>query len=307
MDLRYEWQMRVDKIRNSLRGLFGSKEPPRPRMCPACGTLVGTTATRCHECGTSLNFSLSAAGRGVSGFFGGETPVTSALLIVNILMFAVSLASSVELGSGLGLFSGIDGEVLYRLGASYPPEIFNGQQWFRLVTAVFLHGSILHIAFNMWVLWDVGPVIEKVYGSARYLFLYTLTGIAGYVLSAFRGSFSVGASGALLGMIGVMIAITTKRGGAIMKAEKSRLIWWVVIIFVMGVYPGMHVDNWAHFGGLASGFLLGKLFADRPPLAGNEMKRAYALGWLAAAIILASFALMILHVRDAVPPIFRGG
>jgi rhomboid protease GluP len=291
--------MHVDKIRNSLRKLFGSNEPPRPKMCPACGTLVGITATRCHECGTSLNFSLSAAGRGVSGFFGGETPVTRGLLIANILMFAVSLASSVEKGSGLGLFSGIDGEVLYRLGASYPPAIFYGHQWFRLVTAVFLHSSILHIAFNMWVLWDVGPVIEQVYGSARYLFLYTVTGVVGYLLSAFRGNFSVGASGALLGMIGVMIAITMKRSGAVMKAEKSRLIWWVVIIFVMGAYPGMHVDNWAHFGGLASGFLLGKLFADRQPLAGPELKRAYALGWLAAAIILASFAFMILHVRDA--------
>lgn len=298
MALPYEWQVRVDKIKRSLRGFFGSKEPPRPKMCPACGTLVGTAATRCHECGTSLTFSLAAAGRGVSGFFGGETPVTSALLIVNILMFVVSLASSVEKGSGLSLFSGINGEVLYRLGASFPPAIFSEHQWFRLVTAMFLHGSLLHIGFNMWVLWDVGPVVEETYGSARYLFLYTLTGVAGYVLSALRGNFSVGASGALLGMIGVMIAITTKRSGAAVKAEKSRLIWWVVIIFVMGAYPGMHVDNWAHFGGLASGFLLGKLFADRQPAAGNDLKRAYALGWLAAVIIITSFAFMILHVRD---------
>jgi rhomboid protease GluP len=304
MDLPYEWLMRVDKIKDSLRGLFGSKEPPRPKMCPACGTLVGTTATRCHECGTSLNFSLSAAGRGVSGFFGGETPVTSVLLIVNILMFVVSIASSIQSGEGLSLTGGVSSEVLFRLGAQFEPVITEGHQWFRLLTACFLHLSIIHIGFNMWVLWDVGRVIERVYGSARYLFLYTLTGITGNIVSVVwdhhsaRPALSAGASGALMGLIGLMIAITTRRSGAAIKAERTRLIWWVVIIFAMGAYPGVHVNNSAHFGGLASGFLLGRLFADREPTAGSEMKRAYALGWLAALIIIVSFVLMLLHVRD---------
>jgi rhomboid protease GluP len=213
-------------------------------------------------------------------------------------MFAVTLASSIQKGSGFSLFGGMDGEVLYRLGAVYPPAIFVDHQWFRLVTAMFLHGSILHIAFNMWVLWDVGPVIEEVYGSARYLFLYTVTGIAGYVLSALRGHFSVGASGAILGLVGLMLAITTVRGGAAMQAQRSRLIMWIAIIFAQGLLPGMNVDNWAHFGGLAAGFGLGRVFADRQPALGNEMKRAYALGWLAAVVIVVSFAFMILHVRD---------
>jgi rhomboid protease GluP len=298
MALPYEWQIRVDKIKRSLRGFFGSKEPPRPKMCPACGTLVGTAATRCQECGTSLTFSLAAAGRGVSGFFGGETPVTSVLLIVNILMFVVTLVSSLQRGSSLGLMATMDGEVLYRLGASSPEAIFWGHQWFRLVTAIFLHLDILHIAFNMWVLWDIGPIVEGVYGSARYLFLYTATGIAGFALSSVRGHNAVGASTALMGLIGIMLAITTKRGGAAMKAEKSRLILWIVIIFASGMVPGFNVDNWGHLGGVIAGFGLGKLFADRQPTPGGEMKRAYALGWLAAVTIIVSFGFMILHVRD---------
>jgi rhomboid protease GluP len=299
MALPNEWQVRIDKIKSALRRFFGGQQAaPRPKMCPACGTLVGVSATRCHECGTSLKFSLAAAGRGVSGFFGGDAPATTGLLIANLLMFAVTLVSSVENGSGLGLFSGMSGEVLYRLGAVFPGRVFEGHQYFRLVTAMFLHGSILHIGFNMWVLWDVGPVIEEVYGSARYLFLYTFCGIAGYLLSAASGHFSVGASGAILGLVGVMLAITTKRGGAAMQAQRSRLIFWIVIIFAQGLLPGMNIDNWAHFGGLAAGFGLGRLFADRQPARGTELQRAYALGWVAAIVILLSFAFMILHVRD---------
>jgi rhomboid protease GluP len=297
MALSNEWRLRIEKMKSALRGMFGSgdKEAPRPRMCPACGNLVGISATRCPACGTSVNFSLAAAGRGVSGLFGGNAPATTVILIINVLMFAVSLISSVQQGAGLSLTAGVSGEVLNRMGASYYPEIFAGQ-WFRLVTAMFLHGSILHIGFNMWVLWDVGPVIEEVYGSARYLFMYTFCGIAGFVLSAWRGNFSVGASGAILGLVGVMLAITTKRGGAAMQAQRSRLIFWIVIIFAQGLLPGLSIDNWAHAGGLISGFLLGRMFADRQPAPGAELKRAYALGWLTAAIIFASFGSMMLYL-----------
>src|SRR5450755_3760274 len=259
-----------------MSGIFGGakKEAPRPRMCPACAYLVGINATTCPNCGTNVNFSLAAASRGVSGILGGNAPATTGILIANFLMFAVTMVTSMQQGGGLSLTAGINGEILYRLGALYPPAIFQGNQWWRLITAMFLHGSILHIGFNMWVLWDIGPVIEEVYGSARYLFIYTLTGIIGFVLSAFRGNFSVGASGALLGLVGVMLAITTKRGGAAMQAQRSRLIFWIVIIFAQGLLPGLNVDNWAHFGGLASGFLLGRIFADRQPVPGPELKRA---------------------------------
>jgi len=85
-----------------------------------------------------------------------------------------------------------------------------------------------------------------------------------------------------------------------MQALRSRLVSWVVTIFVIGfVMSG--VDNWAHFGGLAAGFGLGKLFADREPMNAAERKRAYALGWLAGIVVLASFVLMIMHFRDALP------
>ncbi|MDP9338288.1 MAG: rhomboid family intramembrane serine protease [Acidobacteriota bacterium] len=308
MALPYWWQMRVDRWRSAIRGLFGGgeREQPRPKICPACGTLVGISATRCHQCGTSLNFSMAAINKRFSGVFGGRAPVTTALLIANILIFGVSVVATLQAGKGggLSLLWGIDGEALYRLGALWTPAIEHGEAY-RLVTAMFLHGGLIHIGFNMMVLMDIGPVVEEVYGSARFLFLYTAVGVGGYILSAFtpfrpHPALAVGASGAILGLIGVMIALTTRRGGASMQALRSRLVSWVVSIFVFGFLMS-GIDNWAHGGGLVSGFLLGKVLADREPMNPGELKRAQALGWAAAAVLLASFAFMIMHFRDPLP------
>ena len=307
MALPYRWQLYLDRWRNSARGLLGGGEPPqpRPKICPACGTLVGINTTRCHQCGTNLNFSMAAVSKRFAGVFGGRAPVTTVLLIINILMLAVSVMATMQSGQGGGLsiLWGMDGVTLYRLGALWRPAIQEGEAY-RLVTAMFLHGGLIHIAFNMMVLMDIGPVVEEVYGSARYLFLYVATGVAAFVLSAFtpfrvQPVLGVGASGAILGLIGLMIAITTRRGGVSMHALRSRLVSWVVSIFVFG-FVFSRVDNWAHFGGLAAGFGLGKLFADREPLNPGEAKRAQALGWLAGIVVLASFVMMVLHYRDPV-------
>jgi rhomboid protease GluP len=302
--LPYRWQWRVDRARNAARGFFnGSEQQPRPKICPSCGSLVGINTTRCHNCGTNLNFSMAAFSKRFSGVFGGRAPMTTALLIVNILLFGVSVVLTLQAGKGQGLsilFS-LDGETLYRLGALWTPAIEQGELY-RLVTAMFLHGGLIHIGFNMMVLMDIGPVVEEVYGPARFLFLYTVTGIAGYVLSAFtplrsQPVLGVGASGAILGLIGLMIAITTRRGGSSMQALRSRLVSWVVSIFVFG-FLMRGIDNWAHFGGLAAGFALGKVFADREPMNPGEVKLAQTLGWIAAIILVASFVFMIRHFGD---------
>jgi rhomboid protease GluP len=283
--------------------MFGRGEK-RPQLCPACGALVGINATRCHQCGTSLRFSLAAISKGLSEFFGGHAPVTTAILIVNVVMFAVSLMGTMASGEagGLSILWGMNSDTLYRLGACYGPSIFVKHEWYRLITAMFLHGGLIHIGFNMMVFLDLGPMVEEVYGSARYLFLYVTMGATSFLVSGLAGHFSIGASGAILGLVGLLIAVTSKRGGAYMRELRSRLISWVVTIFALGLlFRGMRTDNWAHFGGLAAGFLLGKLFADRQPAAGAERTRAYALGWLAGIIVIASFVVMFLHYRDPLP------
>ncbi len=119
--------------------------------------------------------------------------------------------------------------------------------------------------------------------------------------SALTGHFSIGASGALLGLIGAMLAITTKRGGSFMRDLRSRLITSVVILFMIGFWGGLGIDNSAHIGGFAVGFVMGKIYADRQPMNSREKQRAYALGWLAGVVMLASFVMMLLHFSDRIP------
>ena len=303
MPLPYRWQWRLERWKNSLRGFFGGEQQPRPKLCPVCGALVGINSTRCHECGASLRFSLAALSKKLSRLFGdNEAPVTTVLLIANILMFGVTYLAMVSEGSGGGLsiLWGIRGEVVYRLGASFGPAIFGLHEWWRLVTAMFLHGGLIHIGFNMMALMQFGPALEELYGSARYLFLYVVTGIFGFLVSAWFGNYSLGASGALLGLIGLMLAITSKRGGAFMRDLRARLITSVAILFFLG-FSGVGIDNYAHGAGLALGFVLGKIFTDRRPMNVSETRIAYALGWLAGIAVVASFVLMFQHFRDPLP------
>lgn len=303
MPLPYRWQWRLERWKNAFGGLFGGEQQPRPKLCPVCGALVGVKATRCHECGANLRFSLAALSRKLSGLFGdNEAPVTTVLLIVNIAMLGVSWLSfaAVGQGGGLTILWGLAGEPQYRLGASFGPAIFYEHEWWRLITAMFLHGGLIHIGFNMMALMQLGPPLEELYGSARYFFLYVVTGAFGFLASAATDHFSIGASGALLGLVGLMLAITSKRGGTYMRELRSRLISSVAILFVLG-FMGMGIDNWAHGGGLAAGFLLGKLFADHKPVTAGERRTAYALGWLAGVVVIVSFVFMFLHYHDPLP------
>jgi rhomboid protease GluP len=300
LPVSYQWQQRIDRWKNATRGFFGGGDnhQPRPKLCPACGTLVGISAKRCHECGANLRFSLAALSKGLSGFFGGPAPATTAILIANIVMFAITLLIGFSRGQGQGfsiLFS-VNGEALYRLGMGIPFR-YADFNWYRFITAMYLHGGLIHIGFNMMVLLDLGPVVEEVYGSARYFFFYTICGLSGALMSArFSTAPSVGASGAILGLAGVLIAITYRRSGAQVQQLRGRLISWVVTIFASGLFfGGLRTDNWAHFGGLAGGFLLGRYFADREPMNSRERNLAYSLGWSAFAVVIACFVMMILH------------
>jgi rhomboid protease GluP len=219
------------------------------------------------------------------------------------MLFGVSLVLTMQSGEagGIRTLFGLGPEGSYRLGATYPYSIFVMNEWWRLVTAMFLHGGLLHIGFNMMALMQFGPALEEVYGSPRFLFVYVLTGAFGFLVSAWVGHFSLGASGALLGIMGAILAITTKRGGAYMQELRSRLIGSLIFLFVLGIWGGIGIDNWAHGGGLAAGFALGKWFADREPINNAEKKRAQWMGWFAGLVVVVSFAFMLLHFRDPTP------
>ena len=299
MPLTPNWRWKLDRWKTRLAGYFSSRrEESRPRLCPACGRLVGANATKCHECGASMRFSLAAASRSLSDWMPTTTPVSSVLLGLNFLLFAVCLAATLQTGTGFRMMGDVRGDILLRLGARQSILIFQGELW-RLVMPIFLHGSLLHIGMNSIILMDIGRQVEELYGSARFLFIYIVAGIGGSVLGMAWNIFtshglgiSVGASGALMGLIGLMITMTSRRGGAMAQMIRGQLIRWVIYIFVLGLLIP-RIDNAAHFGGLVTGFLLGRVMADREPASAEERKRAYALGWLAAGLVVGSFAAML--------------
>jgi rhomboid protease GluP len=302
--LPLRWQWKIDRVRNAITGFFGGDQSNvRPRMCPSCGTLVGTTATKCHQCGANVRFGMAAASRSLGKILPTNAPVTYCLLSLCCLLYGISLLYSTRSGNPLmpeggGLtaifnIGAIDGKTTVLLGSTLPWQyVIAYNQWWRLITAIFLHGSLMHIVFNMWVIMDIGPMVEEMFGSARYLFLYIATGAFGYVVSSFAGHKSVGASGALLGLIGLLLASTTRSSSASSQMMRSNLIKWIIYIAIMGfMFSG--IDNYAHFGGLAAGYVLGKLFIDRPPQGQSETRVANILGWGTALVVVGCFALMM--------------
>lgn len=175
---------------------------------------------------------------------GRRTPVTTLLLIAIAVGYVLQLAT---------------GDRLTELGANYGPAIRDGQYW-RLVTSMFLHGGILHLALNGWALFQLGALLELLMGSPRMLLIYFASGIAGSLASAtFTQQPSVGASGAIFGLLGALIAFLLRRRGALTPQGKSilmQLVGWAAINVFFGFStPG--IDNSAHLGGGAAGLLFG--------------------------------------------------
>jgi rhomboid protease GluP len=187
---------------------------------------------------------------------GRRTPVTTFLLLAIVAMFVVE---TVRGGS-------TDTRVLLTLGANYPPLIQQGQYW-RLVTSMFLHIGMLHLVINGWALYQLGSLFEILLGSSRLLLIYFVSGIAGSIASTlFTRSLSAGASGAIFGVMGAIIAYLMKRRENLTPQAKSllmQLLLWAGINVFLG-FSSRGIDNAAHLGGCAAGFAIGLFLKDQP-------------------------------------------
>jgi rhomboid protease GluP len=173
-------------------------------------------------------------------------------------MFLLTVIYSMRSGNSDALLS-LDGRTLAYFGDKFNPAIQIGQ-WWRLVTAGYLHGGLFHIFMNAWVLMDVGAMVEEIYGPARMFVFYTVANIGGFYLSYLWSPVpSMGASAAIMGLIAVMIAYGMQHRSAVGDAIKGQYIRWVIWILIIGLLPGFNVDNAAHIGGLIAGFAIGYL------------------------------------------------
>jgi rhomboid protease GluP len=171
------------------------------------------------------------------------------------------------------------------LGSTGTIAIFELHRWWSLVSANYLHGSLLHIIFNMIALHHIGPLVFREYGGYRMFTIYTLGGVAGFILSFFAGvRFTIGASAAVCSLIGAMLYYGKSRGGVYGGNIYSQIGGWAISIFVFGfLVPG--INNWGHGGGMAAGALLGALLGYRERKKEYSIHKFLALG--CAALTLA--------------------
>lgn len=208
--------------------------------------------------------------------------VTYVLIGINVLVWLANVVSGIDPMSpkvrDLALW-----------GANFLPLTLE-QPW-RLMAATVLHGGILHLALNMWALWNVGALAERFYGNTQYLIIYLLAGLFGSLASLFfsaRMGVSVGASGAVFGVVGaILAALYTKHGKmptAVVSSLRASLLPFVAFSLFMG-FTTSHIDNAAHIGGGVAGFVLAMVLAEK--FDWDEYRRQ-ALPRLAAAVVAAA-------------------
>ncbi len=238
----------------------------RSLLCPNCRKLISSDEPACPYCGASRPGSLWM--RWLGSFSGlGRDPV-KAIIIVNAVFFLLSILLNPR---GLGLsanpmtFLAPSDEGLFFLGATGTLPIGVYGRWWTLLSASFLHGSILHIFFNMMALRQLAPFVVEEFGFNRFAFLYVWTGVAGFFLSFLAGvPFTIGASASVCGLIGAIIYYGKSRGGFYGEQIYRQAMGWVLGLVLFGLFvPG--INNWAHGGGIVSGVALAFLvgYQDR--------------------------------------------
>ena len=216
-------------------------------ICPDCMTPT-SVGMRCPDCAKQKT-KVRTAQTITAG--ASEPRVTVAIIAVCVILF---LAEG-NIGAG-----GAGGGRIYQNLALFGPYIHDGDYW-RLVTGAFLHDGIIHIGFNMYLLWVVGQQLERAIGSVRFGVLYTtalLCGSFGALIQTTEAGV-VGASGAIFGLFGVLAVEQHRRGYAPFSGGLGGLI---VINLAIGFLPGLNVAYGDHIAGLIAGLLAGLAFAQ---------------------------------------------
>ncbi len=240
------------------------------KMCPSCRALVPRTAGTCDECGARLaGVSRPGFGRVLAQIFPGATATTSLILLANGFWFIMMIMAQMKAGEAWsgGLFGGFNWELMVRSGGGlsrYVPAVNTGGEWWRLVTPIFLHGGLIHFFFNSYVLLQLGPIVEDIYGPKRFWVIYLSSGIAGNLLSQLtRPTMTVGASGAILGLMGLLLVYGWRHGGVLGQSLKAAMIRFGVYMLIFSVVFWNLADHRAHLGGLLCGALMAAVLPTR--------------------------------------------
>jgi rhomboid protease GluP len=246
-------------------------------VCPSCGRLVGVRDAACFNCG-ARNPALFGFGPALRRL-GGDLAFPNLLLAGCVTLYVVSLLLSPGALQPRGLMNLLapGNAALFLLGGSGAVPVFDYGRWWTVLSAGWLHGGLLHIVFNLMWVRDLAPAVAKLFGAGRLVLVWVAGGAGGFVLTSLvahyapglprilhGGDFTIGASASLFGLFGALVCYGQRTGQSGMRS----VVWrWVAIGVVFGlVFPG--VDNWAHAGGFAGGWLaaraLDPLREERP-------------------------------------------
>jgi rhomboid protease GluP len=267
--------------------------PSGSRVCPYCGKLNSADNGRCFNCQRRLPGPVATAVLGTIREFSADgLPATKLIAFVCIITYALMMATDGPMRLELSMVGGFRLSSLLRFGALYA-DLAYGEPW-RLISAMFLHLGLFHIGMNMLGLAGLGMQVEQRLGSARFVLVYTVSGVAGFVISQWWYGFSpptAGASGALFGLVGARIGQLWATRDPSWKREGvnyalGALIWNFV----------MPMNSAAHFGGLFVGAAVSGLFErERRP-----WLRQRVLQVLAAICLLSSVGSLVLSIRSPV-------
>ncbi len=268
-------------------------------ICPNCGKLISANAEECYFCGlkhpgkTNL-FSF------VQKLFRGKIGIVTTIIYFCVGLYVVSLllepkAILQNFGSLFNIFSPSSRSLVILGMTGYPS--MNGGQWWTLLTAIYLHGGLLHILFNMLWIRQLGPMVDSIFGTSRFVLIFSLSGIFGFVLSnALSGAPTIGASGSIFGLLGALIYYGRSRGGAFGQIIYPQLMTWAVVMFLFGFFsPG--INNYAHLGGFIGGYLTGNVLGYHESKAETALHRKLAAMLVIATVV--AFLLVLLTMKTS--------
>lgn len=277
-------------------------------VCTSCGTLVGVNDERCLNCGRRNPglWGFAPLVRRFGNDLGFAPLVIGACAVLYVLTLLVS-GSGIRSGGGLfGLLAPSTPSV-FLFGASGALPVFEFGRWWTVLSAGWLHGSLLHVVFNMLWVRQLAPATAELYGPGRAVILYTVAGVCGFVASSVAGAWltwmplpmlrgaqlTLGASASLFGMLGALVYYGRRSGSS---AVRGQAVTYALTLGLFGlIMPG--IDNFAHAGGFVGGYLAGK-YLD--PLLPERLDHLLiALGCIAASVlaVLASIVTGLPYLR----------
>ena len=214
------------------------------------------------------------------------------LIYANLILFTLMVLHGTILGMGMSAIMHPSPRLLVHWGAQYWPLVLDNGEWWRCITYAFTHGGLIHVGFNMVVLYQVGPLLESELGWTRLFTVYTATALIATLAGLLwhPGTIVVGASGAIFGLIGFSVSYYHRIGGYIGIQRRNLMFQWAMMAFIFGFIIG--ADNAAHLGGTLSGAALGWIM----PISIRDQRKTESLFKGIAMIFLAMTVISIVFI-----------